>query len=52
MYKWQKIRKETGDFKAKKLGNKGYNHKITDWNAFTEFAKKHGGKTLSEMAEL
>ena len=52
LYKWQKIRKETGDFKAKKLGNKGYNHKITDWNAFTEFAKKHGGKTLSEMAEL
>ncbi|RDD34446.1 putative transposase [Wolbachia endosymbiont of Cylisticus convexus] len=28
------------------------NHKITDWNKFTEFAKKYGGKTLSEMAKL
>ncbi len=41
-----------GSFASKKPGSVGYNHKITDRNAFTEFAKKHGGKTQSEMAEL
>lgn len=52
LYKWQKRREETGDFQSKKLGSVGYNHKITDWNTFAEFAKKHGGKTQAEMAEL
>ena len=52
LWEWQQRKKETGDFQSKKLGNVGYNHKITDWNKFTEFAKKHGGKTLSEMAKL
>lgn len=52
LWEWQQRRKETGDFQSKKLGNGGYNHKITDWNKFTEFAKKYGGKTLSEMAKL
>jgi transposase len=52
LYKWEKRRKETGDFQSKKLGNRGYNHKITDWNAFAEFIKKHGGKTQSEVAKL
>lgn len=52
LFEWQQRRKETGDFQAKKPGNVGYNHKIIDWNAFREFVKKHGGKTLSEMAEL
>ena len=52
LWEWQQRKKETGDFQSKKLGNGGYNHKITDWNKFTEFAKKYGGKTLSEMAKL
>jgi transposase len=52
LYKWEKRRKETGDFQSKKLGNRGYNHKIDDWNAFAEFIKKHGGKTQSEVAKL
>lgn len=52
LYKWEKRRKETGDFQSKKLGNRGYNHKITDCNAFAEFIKKHGGKTQSEVAKL
>jgi predicted transcriptional regulator len=34
------------------LGNRGYNHKITDWDAFAEFVKKYGGKTQSEAAKL
>lgn len=52
LYKWEKRRKETGDFQSKKLGNRGYNHKITDWNAFAEFIKKYGDKTQSEVAKL
>jgi transposase len=51
-YEWQQRRKETGDFQSKKPGSVGYNHKITDWNAFAEFAKEHGVKTQSEMADL
>ncbi|WCR52998.1 MAG: hypothetical protein PG981_000020 [Wolbachia endosymbiont of Ctenocephalides orientis wCori] len=47
LFEWQQRRKETGDFKSKKPGNAAYNHKITDWDEFAEFAKKHGGKTLS-----
>ncbi|BET31196.1 hypothetical protein wHma_06490 [Wolbachia pipientis] len=43
LWECQQRRKETGDFQSKKLGNGGYNHKITDWNKFTEFAKKYGG---------
>lgn len=52
LYKWEKRRKETGDFQSKKLGNTGYNHKITDWNAFAEFIKKYGAKTQLEVAKL
>lgn len=52
LWEWQQRRKETGDFQSKKLGNGGYNHKIIDWDKFTEFAKKHGRKTLLEMAKL
>ncbi len=52
LWEWQQRRKETGDFQSKKLGNGGYNHKITDWDAFAKFARENGGKTLSEMAKL
>lgn len=41
--------KKIGDFKSKMLGN---GDKITYWNAFVEFAQKHGGKTILEMDEL
>ncbi len=52
LWEWQQRKKETGDFQSKKLSNGGYNQKIIDWNKFIEFAKKHGRKTLSEMAKL
>nr|WP_259348471.1 transposase [Wolbachia pipientis] len=52
LYEWKKRREKTGDFQSKKPGSVGYNHKITDWNAFTEFANEQGGKTQSEMAKL
>lgn len=51
VYGWKKRRKETGDFRSKKLGNVGYGHKITDWKAFTQFAESHGHMTQADMAE-
>lgn len=48
---WRKRRKETGDFHSKKLGNKGYGDKITDWDAFESFAQRHHHMTQAEMAE-
>lgn len=52
LYEWQQRRKEAGDFVPWKQGSRGYNHKITDWEAFEAFAQEHGHKTQSEMAEL
>ena len=49
IYGWQCRFRETGDFLAQKPGG-GYNHKITDWQAFRVFAEKHGGSTQVEMA--
>ena len=48
----EKRSKETRDFQSRKPGSVGYNHKITDWDAFAEFAEEHSGKTQSEMAKL
>ncbi|KJH40277.1 hypothetical protein DICVIV_13783 [Dictyocaulus viviparus] len=36
---------------SRKSGSLGYNYKITDWNAFVEFAEEHGGKIQSDMAK-
>jgi transposase len=52
LYEWQQRRKETRDFVSWKQGNRGYNHKITDWKVFEAFAQEYGHKTQSEMAEL
>jgi transposase len=52
LYEWQQRLKETGDFIAKKPGSAGYNHKITNWEKFKNFAKLNGDKTQSEMAFL
>lgn len=46
LYEWKKRREKTGDFQSKSLEAW---HKITDWNAFAEFANEQGGKTQSEM---
>ena len=41
--------RKLGDFQSRKPGSVGYNHKITDWDAFAEFAEEHGGKTQSDI---
>lgn len=48
----EKQAKVNGRFQSEKPGNVGYNNEITDWNAFTKFAKEYGGKTQSEMANF
>ena len=48
---WLKKRTSTGDYKAKKGYQKGYNPKLKDLEKFKEFARSHGNKTQAEMAE-
>lgn len=49
---WLKREAESGDYQAIRHFQKGYQHKITDWERFEEFIQKHGGKTQREMAKL
>jgi len=49
---WLKREEETGDCRAISGFQRGHRHKITDWQRFREFAKKHGGKTQAQMAKL
>ena len=49
---WLKRRQETGDYRP--LSNRPHRTqaKITDWQAFAEFAEKHGEQTQAQMAKL
>jgi transposase len=49
---WLKREAQTGDYQASTGFQKGYQHKITDWEHFKEFVRKHGGKTQREMTKL
>lgn len=49
---WLKREEETGDCRATTGYQPGNRHKITDWDRFREFAKKHGDKTQAQMAKL
>ena len=49
---WLKREAQTGDYQAITHFQQGCQHKITDWERFEEFIKKHGGKTQREMAKL
>lgn len=49
---WLKREEQTGDYQAITAFQKGCRHKITDWERFREFAKKHGDKTQAQMASL
>ena len=49
---WLKRKRLTGDYKALPNRPPGSNHRITDWQKFTDFAKTHGDKTQKEMAQL
>ena len=48
---WLKKRELTGDYEEKKGYQRGYGHKIQNWEKFRKFAKKNGDRTQAEMAE-
>ena len=48
---WLKRREESGDYRAKKGYQRGYNSKIQDLEGFQEFVQKNSSKTQKEMAE-
>ena len=48
---WLKKRELTGDYEEKKGDQRGYGHKIKNWEKFRKFAKKNGDRTQAEMAE-
>lgn len=49
---WLKRELSEGNYRAVTQFQKGARHKITDWERFGEFARKHGGKTQAQMAKL
>lgn len=49
---WLKRQEETGDYQAKTTRPHRTSSKITDWEAFAEFANQHGDKTQEQMAQL
>jgi transposase len=49
---WLNRKEQTGDFLPEPNRRPGNNHKITDWNKFTEFASANGDKTQEQMAQL
>lgn len=49
---WLKRLCETGDYQARSNRPHRTSSKITDWDKFTQFAKRHGDKTQAQMAAL
>jgi transposase len=49
---WLTRKEQTGDFLPEPNRPPGNNHKITDWNKFTNFASVNGDKTQEQMAQL
>lgn len=50
--RWRNQYKETGSYAPKQGYQDGHSHRITNWEAFCEFAEQNGDKTQAEMAEL
>ena len=48
---WINWFRQTGVFSAETSYQRGSGHKIIDWDAFRQFAQKHGGKTQAQMAD-
>lgn len=49
---WLKQRAETGDLQPKPNRPQRTTSKITDWEHFAQFARRHADKTQVEMAQL
>ena len=51
LYLWRKHRSERGHIKPVTKYQRGHSHKITDLEAFKEFATKNSSMTSGEMAQ-
>ncbi|WP_341747473.1 MULTISPECIES: IS630 transposase-related protein [unclassified Candidatus Tisiphia] len=51
LYVWIRLKKQTGDIKAKEGYQKGYGHKIPDLLAFGNLIKEDNSLTLTEIAK-
>lgn len=49
---WLKRKQETGDYRSLSSRPHCSKSKITNWQAFQEFAERHGDKTQAQMAVL
>lgn len=49
---WLKRQEQTGDYQPKSNRPHRTSAKITDWEKFANFARKHKDKTQAEMADL
>jgi len=49
---WLRRKAITGDYQALPNQPPGNNHKITDWEKFTQFVHNNGDKTQVKMAKL
>jgi len=49
---WLKRLSETGDYQPRSNRPHRNSSKISDWDKFTQFAKRHGDKTQVQMAAL
>ena len=52
VYKWLKIKNETGDIKAKEGYQNGHSHKVKNMEEFKNFVESNKDKTTQELSEL
>ena len=51
LYKWQKVKEETGDIKAKVGYQNGHSHKVKDMEKFKNFIEANNDKTTKELSD-
>jgi len=51
VYKWLKVREETGDIKAKVGYQNGHSHKVKDMEKFKNFIEANSDKTTKELSD-
>lgn len=52
IYRWKKIKQDTGDIKSRTCYQKGHSHIIKDQEEFREFLDKNNDKTLQELSKI
>lgn len=52
IYRWKKIKQDTGDIKVRSGYQKGHSHIIKDQERFRGFLNKNHDKTLQELSEI